>query len=291
MKPGEKWIGRCSRAVRSISTNLVFIQEPLFRLILVFSTNSLGMRMRIWKIPDQVIRLAILIVIALAVLIVVRLQFIPASFGEIGHYRADALKEEAALTLHYAGMQACVMCHDDIGMIKAASYHRNLACESCHGPSLEHVDDPGEFSPVVVTGRTLCVRCHGYLASRPTGFPQIIEAIHNPMAPCTECHDPHDPTPPEVPEDCSACHAEIARTKAVSHHWSLSCETCHEAAPEHRQSPRAFLPKKPTEREFCGQCHGQGSQRSASAPRVDLSEHGGRYLCWQCHYPHHPEGR
>ena len=22
-----------------------------------------------------------------------------------------------------------------------------------------------------------------------------------------------------------------------------------------------------------------------------ISEHGGRYLCWQCHYPHAPEGR
>ena len=26
-------------------------------------------------------------------------------------------------------------------------------------------------------------------------------------------------------------------------------------------------------------------------PRVDIVEHGGRYLCWQCHYPHDPEGR
>ena len=25
------------------------------------------------------------------------------------------------------------------------------------------------------------------------------------------------------------------------------------------------------------------------APHIDMTEHGGRYLCWQCHYPHYPE--
>ena len=24
---------------------------------------------------------------------------------------------------------------------------------------------------------------------------------------------------------------------------------------------------------------------------VELATHGGRYVCWQCHYPHYPEGR
>ncbi len=23
---------------------------------------------------------------------------------------------------------------------------------------------------------------------------------------------------------------------------------------------------------------------------IDVDTHGGRYLCWQCHYPHLPEG-
>ncbi len=26
-------------------------------------------------------------------------------------------------------------------------------------------------------------------------------------------------------------------------------------------------------------------------PRIDLDTHNSRYLCWQCHYPHFPEGR
>ena len=37
---------------------------------------------------------------------------------------------------------------------------------------------------------------------------------------------------------------------------SVSCETCHEAPPQHRMNPRAALPGKPETRAFCGQCHG-----------------------------------
>ena len=27
------------------------------------------------------------------------------------------------------------------------------------------------------------------------------------------------------------------------------------------------------------------------ALKIDVTSHGGRYQCWQCHYPHLPEGR
>ena len=47
-------------------------------------------------------------------------------------------------------------------------------------------------------------------------------------------------------------------------------------------------------REFCGKCHGAGvaaKDAPKEAPKIDLAAHGGRYLCWECHYPHLPEGR
>lgn len=241
--------------------------------------------------PGHVVRLAVLFAALVVVLVVVRQRFIPQSFGRLGHYRADVVPEIAAQPIHFAGLPACAECHDDIEATKRRSYHRNLSCEGCHGASADHAEDPSARLPLMPTGRTVCLRCHAYLASRPTGFPQIIERIHNPRESCASCHNPHDPTPPEVPGECSACHAEIARTKAVSHHWSLDCETCHRAPPEHRENPRAYLPKKPTEREFCGQCHARGASSPATIPRIDMAEHGGRYLCWQCHYPHDPEGR
>lgn len=244
-----------------------------------------------WRIPDQVVRLAVLFAVAGGLLLVARAYFVPESFGELGHYRAAAIPAIASQEPRYAGLQACAECHDDLAAVKARSYHRGLTCEGCHEAAAAHAADPSSGVPVMPSGRQFCLRCHAYLPSRPTGFPQIIERLHNPMEPCVTCHDPHDPTPPEVPGECSACHAAIARTKAVSPHWSLGCETCHEARVEHSEDPRAFLPKKPTEREFCGRCHAHDAPSPAGIPRVDLREHGGRYLCWQCHYPHDPEGR
>jgi ribosomal protein S27AE len=109
------------------------------------------------------------------------------------------------------------------------------------------------------------------------------------MDPCITCHNPHDPAPPETPQECRACHEKVARTKAVSHHVKLDCITCHTADEGHRLSPRVHSATKPARREFCGSCHGEASDVKGT-PKVDLSTHGDRYLCWQCHYPHLPEG-
>jgi hypothetical protein len=245
---------------------------------------------RLFKLPDQVVRLAILFAVALTLLFFVRRHFVPKTFGEFGHYRGAAVAEVAGLPLKYAGLQACIECHSDEGEIKSKSFHRGLSCEVCHGPSRDHAEDPGSRTPDIPRDRANCLHCHSYLSSRPTGFPQIIETLHNPMKPCVTCHNPHDPTPPQVPGACAACHASIVRTKSVSRHASVDCETCHQVAPEHRENPRAHLPTVPTSREFCGKCHAQDAASPPEIPRVDFASHGDRYLCWQCHYPHHPEG-
>ncbi len=94
---------------------------------------------------------------------------------------------------------------------------------------------------------------------------------------------------PHTPGDCSACHREIANQKMVSHHASLQCTTCHEVPPGHLINPSAFYVKKPQTKEFCGKCHDKGAKSSEEIPRVDIQTHGGRYLCWDCHYPHNPQ--
>lgn len=246
--------------------------------------------MRIGLPPGPIARLALVAVVAVLVLLAVRARLVPDTFGDIGHYRAASLDDAAALEPHYGGLALCAECHVDEAEVKAASFHRGLTCEGCHGAAAAHANDPTSSTPHIPTGRTECLRCHEFLAARPTGFPQIIERLHNPLEDCAVCHDPHDPTPPEVPGECSACHAEISRMKSVSPHWSLECETCHDAPALHRENPRAYLPKKPTQREFCGQCHAIGTASAAEIPRVDMAGHGERYLCWQCHYPHSPEG-
>jgi len=260
-------------------------------------SGALGRR----KVPTQVIQLGVIFLAVGVGMFLLRQKYVPESFGELGHYRAAAVTANADLEPRYAGWQACAMCHPDKVETKNKSFHRTVSCEACHGPAGDHTSRPMKPRPELPTGREFCLTCHSYLASRPTGFPQIIEERHNPVRACTGCHDAHDPTPPELIRECSACHNTIARSKAVSPHAPLDCEVCHETPAEHKVQPRAHVPKKPFEREFCGTCHARDAEPPAvirgvdltvfEIPRIDLTTHGGTLVCWQCHYQHSPEAR
>ncbi len=244
----------------------------------------------LWRrAPEQVKRLAVVLAIVVAAFVPVRHLLVPSDFGQYGHYRGSALQDAAAIPAVYAGQVACNDCHDDIVDAKGKGYHVNLACELCHGAAFAHTENPDSIVPPAPRDRGFCPLCHEFLESRPTGFPQIVSVSHNPLKPCISCHDPHDPVPPETPKECTACHASIARSKESSHHVYLECTRCHEAPEEHRVDPRAYLPGKPATREFCGECHAKDADSGTDIPRVEMETHGERYVCWQCHYPHHPE--
>ena len=66
------------------------------------------------KIPQQLIPLVIILVIIIGAFITAKNMFVPESFGEKGHYRADATSENMMLEQVYAGSDACYDCHDDI---------------------------------------------------------------------------------------------------------------------------------------------------------------------------------
>ena len=68
------------------------------------------------------------------------------------------------------------------------------------------------------------------------------------------------------------------------------CATCHQVPKEHSVNPRAFLVGKPKGNESCEKCHSSEGPTASTIPQV-ASEHTGRYLCWDCHYPHLPEGK
>lgn len=241
------------------------------------------------RVPEQLWRLSILIIILVALFIIVRSMLVPEDFGKYGHFRASAVEEIASQEVKYAGHEVCVECHYDVGELKDQGYHKNVACEVCHGPGAAHTQEPGSVELRAPRGRGYCPLCHEYVPSRPTGFPQIVSASHNPMKPCINCHNPHDPRPPQPPKECEACHAEISRTKSLSHHVYVPCTRCHETPQEHKISPRQHLPEKPDNREFCGGCHAPDAESARGIPRVDMETHGKRYVCWQCHYPHLPE--
>jgi hypothetical protein len=244
---------------------------------------------RDFKFPQQLIPLSILFVIGIAALVVVRHFLVPPTFGEYGHYRAASIEDNMARPTVYAGYTVCGDCHDDILALKSHSNHRGVACEVCHGPGGKHVEDPSAFPLEAPRQRGLCPLCHGYDPARPTGFPQIIPAMHNTGQACITCHNPHDPTLPHAPGECSACHRNISNQKAVSHHASLNCTTCHKVPQDHWVNPLTIIAQKPTDRALCGTCHAEDADSPKTIPRVAMETHGGRYLCWDCHYPHSPE--
>jgi hypothetical protein len=215
--------------------------------------------------PQQVYRLAIVFGLVIVGLVAARVLLVPKTFGEVGHYRTAAVDSIVKHPKKYAGHQTCTACHGN------------------------HASAPLNVKPLAPRERGFCPLCHAYNPSRPTGFPQIDPVGHNPMVPCVNCHDPHAPEPPVTPQECSACHGQIARQKAVSHHAALSCATCHESPEEHKIDPRAVEVGKPVDRGFCGGCHAQAEPGTPGIPQIDLSSHGQEYLCWQCHYPHFPE--
>ncbi|HWP84965.1 MAG TPA: hypothetical protein VNN17_07240 [Terriglobia bacterium] len=241
--------------------------------------------------PQQLVRLSILFLTLLAALVIARSYLVPATFGEIGHYRTAAVAANASQPLVYAGREVCEICHTEQAQKFAAARHQSLSCEVCHGAASGHVEAPSDRKPPAPRDRGYCPLCHGYNPSRPTGFPQIDALTHNPGSPCIKCHDPHAPEPPRVPQECGACHGEIARTKAFSSHVTLECTQCHEVSERHKVDPRASTPTKPKAREFCGTCHAAGAAALEEVPQVDLTSHWPRYVCWQCHYAHYPEVR
>lgn len=243
------------------------------------------------RIPEQVQRLAIVIAIIVVGVLVTRFYLLARPLVSTELQRASTVERWIATPMKFAGSEACQACHEDVSVKKAKGFHKNLACEGCHSPAAKHAEDPGTVKPSAPRDRKFCPVCHAYDASRPTGFPQINPVAHNPLKACITCHNPHDPVPPRTPAACAACHAQIERTKAVSSHALLSCTTCHTVPEQHKKAPRTAVPSKPQSREFCGQCHAKDAIRVKEAPKVDLPSHGVPYQCWQCHYPHLPEGR
>ena len=127
----------------------------------------------------------------------VRKLLIPESFGRLGHYRADAVGEFAALPRRYAGAPSCKKCHAKQAADNAKSSHRSVSCESCHGALLAHVDNPKSdtkpLRPKEAGMRAFCGHCHEKSLSRPAKFPQISLKEHNPDAACSMCHQSHQP--------------------------------------------------------------------------------------------------
>ena len=146
--------------------------------------------MRRFKLPPQILRLVLLTLAIVGSYLIARVFLTPASFGEFGWYRGEALVELRSRPPVYAGKQACDECHSDQLQKLAKFEHQTLSCEACHGVSREHAENP-DILPVKLTG-SHCIRCHEANPSRPKWFKQIVVRDHY-GGKCTECHVPHQP--------------------------------------------------------------------------------------------------
>jgi hypothetical protein len=151
---------------------------------------------RFFHMPPQVLRILLLAVGIVVIYSIARYFLTPASFGQYGWYRGEALAEMASHEPLFGGKEACQECHSDEYQKVAKHEHKTLSCEGCHGPGGAHAQNPDvkvERKPEF--GQ--CVRCHEANVSRPKWHKQIVSKSHYPGSKCTECHVPHAPS--EVP--------------------------------------------------------------------------------------------
>ena len=216
------------------------------------------------------------------------------------------------------GVDECLQCHDEddeypVLSILATPHavmaddrtplSQEHACQTCHGPSSEHMEEPDEgeervsvsvqfgsdFEPRPQTG--VCTGCHrGGTQMNWEGSTHESEGLA-----CTSCHQIHthdDPVRsknirPEVftregqAQVCFGCHAEqrALAYRAFSHplrEGKMNCSGCH--AP-HGSMGKGML-VRPTLNETCYQCH-------AEKRGPFLWEHPpAREDCSHCHTPH-----
>ncbi len=147
----------------------------------------------------HVFRVALVLVVIIAVVLIARGFLVPKSYGMYGQYRYDNVREQMNVRAPaHRGAAACGECHDAEFKLRAAGAHKNVSCEICHGPLLLHVKEDGSVeAPQVDRSYTLCARCHRKIDGRPAKFPQVVLEQHVPSEVqgqvCLECHDPHSP--------------------------------------------------------------------------------------------------
>ncbi len=149
---------------------------------------------------NHVLRPLFVAILAIALLLTVRSFMVPDDFGvhgenfTFGYHRASNVDEWKVFPISYKGKEYCQECHEDKFEENMASKHKNIECENCHGPALEHPEKPEALT--IDMSRELCIRCHALL-SYPNdrgALPGIDPADHNPEEQCSECHNPHKPS-------------------------------------------------------------------------------------------------
>ncbi len=174
--------------------------------------------------------LCLLLVFCGGILLAIRSQLVPATFGDrsgrYGPYRHAALAELRAKASVLISDSVCHQCHQDIAKERAGAKHKTVRCIHCHGLSQKHVvaartaaATPGTVIPsaeewdgnfltkvdlYITRDRATCLVCHGSVVGMPEGFQKIQLAEHledmgaeepESRNVCFECHGGHNTEP------------------------------------------------------------------------------------------------
>lgn len=136
----------------------------------------------------------------IAIILVVREVLVPDDFGvhgqnfTYGYHRLSNIQEWKDFPVKYQGRDSCVECHKENVRTVRRSPHKQVECENCHGPAIDH-PDVVEFLPLD-TSRELCLRCHAFLDypnNSRADMSSIRDRTHKRRRDCVKCHNPHDP--------------------------------------------------------------------------------------------------
>ena len=141
-----------------------------------------------------------------AAILLFRFFYVPGTFGS-GEYgfmysyhnmENEEIWKNQPLKYGDTGKQKmheyCAECHDDVVEVRTEDLHGIIPCENCHGPALNHPEEPEALT--IVRDRAECLRCHTllpYTTSERKRIPGIDPAEHNTDEACVDCHDPHNP--------------------------------------------------------------------------------------------------
>ncbi len=149
---------------------------------------------------NHVLRPLWVALLVIALTLVARHLTVPDDFGVQGesftynYHRLSNVDEWQDFKVKYKGSEYCQECHEENAADNSSSKHRIIQCENCHGPAIDHPDEPEALS--IDTSRDLCLRCHTYLAY-PGSQRERIKGIdpeeHNAGDDCIDCHNPHKP--------------------------------------------------------------------------------------------------
>jgi predicted CXXCH cytochrome family protein len=147
-----------------------------------------------------------IVIFVIAGIIGARMIFVPSFTSANDDFRYQwhrvANQEEwKAFKVKYQGSESCKDCHTDQYNAVAASVHAKVSCESCHGPAIDHPDNPAKLA--IDKSKDLCLRCHTNLPYRAGQYKELPKGAiqlkmvspdeHNPGTgvQCIACHDAH----------------------------------------------------------------------------------------------------